>query len=47
MKDPHNKLEVISFTVGYDDYNYFSRVFRRFECTSPSEYRKNCMGIDE
>lgn len=47
MKDPHNKLEVISFTVGYDDYNYFSRVFRRFEGTSPSEYRKNCMGIEE
>jgi YesN/AraC family two-component response regulator len=41
MKDETNKLEVISFEVGYDDYNYFSRVFRRFEGVSPTEYRKN------
>ncbi|RKM61896.1 response regulator [Butyrivibrio sp. CB08] len=43
MADEENKLEVISFEVGYDDYNYFSRVFRRFEGTSPSEYRKNIL----
>ncbi len=47
MKDPQNKLEVISFTVGYDDYNYFSRVFRRFEGISPSEFRKNTTGIED
>ena len=47
MKDAENKLEVISFTVGYDDYNYFSRVFRRFEGISPSEYRKNNIGIED
>ena len=47
MKDPQNKLEVISFTVGYDDYNYFSRVFRRFEGISPSEFRKNITGIED
>jgi YesN/AraC family two-component response regulator len=41
MQDESNKLEVISFDVGYDDYNYFSRVFRRFEGISPTEYRKN------
>ncbi len=46
MKDEQNKLEVISFKVGYDDYNYFSRVFRRFEGKSPSEYRKNILGIE-
>ncbi len=44
MKDDENKLEAISFEVGYDDYNYFSRVFRRFEGVSPSEYRKNQAG---
>ncbi len=43
MKDKGNKLEVISFKVGYDDYNYFSRVFRRFEGTSPTEYRKKVL----
>ena len=47
MKEPQNKLEVISLTVGYDDYNYFSRVFRRFEGTSPSEFRKNVAGIED
>ena len=41
MAEEGNKLEVISFEVGYDDYNYFSRVFRRSEGISPSEYRKN------
>ncbi|WP_408070891.1 helix-turn-helix domain-containing protein [Butyrivibrio sp. JL13D10] len=41
MLNEDNKLEVISFEVGYDDYNYFSRVFRRFEGVSPTEYRKN------
>lgn len=41
IKDEDNKLEVISFKVGYDDYNYFSRVFRRFEGMSPSDYRRS------
>ena len=45
MKDEDNKLESISFTVGYDDYNYFSRVFRRFEGISPSEFRRTKIGI--
>lgn len=43
MKDDRNKLEVISFEVGYDDYNYFSRVFKRQEGCSPSEYRKGML----
>ena len=40
MQDENNKLEGISFEVGYDDYNYFSRVFRKIEGVSPREYRK-------
>lgn len=39
MRDPDKKLETISFLVGYDDYNYFSRVFRKKLGISPSEYR--------
>ena len=35
MKDPDKKLETISFLVGYDDYNYFSRVFRKKMGCSP------------
>ena len=41
MKDPDKKLETISFLVGYDDYNYFSRVFRKKMGCSPREYRNN------
>ncbi|MFR6509047.1 MAG: helix-turn-helix transcriptional regulator [Dorea sp.] len=40
MKDQDKKLETISFLVGYDDYNYFSRVFRKKMGCSPREYRK-------
>ena len=39
MKDQDKKLETISFLVGYDDYNYFSRVFRKKVGCSPREYR--------
>lgn len=35
MKDQDKKLETISFLVGYDDYNYFSRVFRKKVGCSP------------
>ena len=41
MKDQDKKLETISFLVGYDDYNYFSRVFRKKMGSSPREYRNN------
>lgn len=33
-------LEEISFEVGYDDYNYFSRVFKKYCGVRPSEYRQ-------
>nr|WP_302025269.1 response regulator [uncultured Blautia sp.] len=41
MGDEEKKLETISFLVGYDDYNYFSRVFRKKLGISPREYRNN------
>ncbi len=43
MRDPDRKLETISMLVGYDDYNYFSRVFRKKMGVSPSEYRGRMM----
>ena len=39
MRDESRKLEAIAFLVGYDDYHYFSRVFRKKMGVSPSEYR--------
>lgn len=45
MKDQDKKLETISFLVGYDDYNYFSRVFRKKMGCSPREYRNNLVQL--
>ncbi|MCR5000129.1 MAG: helix-turn-helix domain-containing protein [Lachnospiraceae bacterium] len=36
----NHSLEEISFEVGYDDYNYFSRVFKKYQGLRPSEYRQ-------
>jgi len=37
-------LTEISFSVGYDDYNYFNKVFRKMSGVSPREYRSNFTG---
>lgn len=34
-------LTEIAFMVGYDDYTYFNKVFRKTEGMSPSDYRKS------
>lgn len=34
-------LTEISYLVGYDDYSYFNRVFRKITGKSPSEYKSN------
>ena len=39
MKDPTINLTEISFMVGYDDYSYFSRIFRKIIGMSPRDYR--------
>ena len=31
----------IAYNLGYEDYAYFSKLFRKMEGVSPSEYRKN------
>ena len=41
MKNPNIKLTDIAFMVGYDDYAYFNRVFRKIEGISPRDYRNN------
>ena len=32
----------IAMSVGYDDVNYFCRVFRKYMHQSPSDFRKSC-----
>lgn len=40
MANPNKSLKEICFLVGYNDPNYFSRVFKKHTGMSPSEYRK-------
>lgn len=39
MKDSNINLTEIAFMVGYDDYTYFNRVFRKVAGVSPRDYR--------
>lgn len=43
MIDPKISLTEIAFMVGYDEYTYFNRVFRKITGVSPSEYRNELM----
>jgi len=40
LSDQALSLKEITFEVGYNDPNYFSRVFKKMNGLSPSEYRK-------
>ena len=41
LKNPVNKIYVISEQVGFNDAKYFCRVFRELTGLSPQEYRQN------
>lgn len=43
MRDPDKNLTEIAFMVGYDDYTYFNKVFRKTMGRSPREYRNSIM----
>lgn len=48
IKTEEKSLTEVAFLVGYDDYTYFNKVFRRYMGVSPTQYReqyergKNC-----
>lgn len=44
LKDPQMKLYEIGEKVGFGDYPHFSKVFKKYNGESPSEYRK-MMGL--
>ena len=39
LKNPSLSINEVSSLVGYSDANYFSRVFKKIEKISPSDYR--------
>lgn len=40
LETTNNPVSQIAYDLGYDDVSYFTRVFRKFEKTTPSQYRK-------
>ena len=43
LMNPVNSIKDIGEMVGYNDSNYFTRVFKRIEGITPSEYRNKKM----
>ena len=43
LNDPERSLKEISYEIGYNDPNYFSRVFKKLCGVSPKEYRKTLL----
>lgn len=39
--NPHYQIEEIASKVGYDDSSYFTKIFRKYEGITPSQFRKN------
>ncbi|GFZ31942.1 hypothetical protein CSC2_24680 [Clostridium zeae] len=40
LRDNSISIKEVCFSVGYNDPNYFSKVFKKYEGRSPTEYRK-------
>lgn len=45
LKDTTLPLEKVSAMVGFPDYFYFSKVFKKYNNLSPKDYRKNLKGV--
>ncbi len=43
LKNKNLNVNQIAFAVGYQDPNYFSKVFKKYMKTSPVEYRENLL----
>jgi two-component system response regulator YesN len=41
LADPDKSLKEITYDIGYNDPNYFSRVFKKMTGLSPTDYRKD------
>ena len=41
LSNPRYKIEEIAISLGYSDGSYFSKVFRRNEGMTPTQFRQN------
>ena len=39
MKEPDKSIKEICVEVGYSDPNYFSRIFKKYQGVTPTEYK--------
>jgi two-component system response regulator YesN len=46
MRNPDFNLTDVADLVGYPEYGYFNRVFRKIAGMSPSEYRSSIRGVE-
>ncbi len=44
LKSPDKSIKEICAEVGYSDPNYFSRIFKKYQGVSPTEYKENVGG---
>lgn len=44
LKNTGQSITDIALSVGFDDSNYFSRIFKKYMDMSPMEYKKNAVG---
>jgi two-component system response regulator YesN len=40
LKNSEKAISEIAEAVGFNDYNYFSRIFKKYYGISPRDYRK-------
>ena len=45
LEDGRLNIKSICTEIGYNDPNYFSRLFKRFEGVTPSEYRERVLHL--
>lgn len=46
LKNKNLSITDVAFTVGFNDVNYFTKVFKKMKGVTPSEYRKNKRSAD-
>ena len=45
LRNPQYLIDEIAENTGYDDASYFTKVFKRYEGVTPTQYRKTLQSI--